>query len=80
MKQKKTWFIGFSSRLWVPVSFEGCLVSASFFIGIIVIGKIDSVSTNASLNISQIILIILEFIVLLGVLYFVTKGHVDKRY
>jgi hypothetical protein len=80
MKQKKTWFIGFTSRLWVPVSFEGWLVTASFFTGIIIIGKMNNVSNDASLNISQIILILLEFFVLLGFLYFVTKGHVDKRY
>lgn len=80
MKQKKIWFIGFTSRLWVPVSFEGWLVTASFFIGILLIGKINNVSNEASLNVSQIIPIIFEFIGLLYILYFVTKGHVDKRY
>jgi hypothetical protein len=80
MKQKKTWFIGFTSRLWVPVSLEGWIVTASFFTGIILIGKINTVSNDVSLSISKIILILLEFIVLLVIFYFLTKGHVDKKY
>lgn len=80
MMKKKIWFIGFTSRLWIPVSIEGWLVAASFFIGIILIGKINNVSSDASLSGSQILQILVEFAVLLGPLYFITKGHVDKRY
>lgn len=80
MREKKIWFIGYTSRLWVPVSFEGVLVTVSFFIGIVIIGKINNVPNGVSLNLSQIILILLEFILLLASLYIVTIGHVDKRY
>ena len=80
MNEKKIWFKGFSSRLWVPVSMEGWLVTASFFIGIMLIGKINNVSNGASLAVSQIVPILVEFALLIGVLYFVTRGHVDKRY
>lgn len=78
--KKKIWFIGYNSRLWVPVSMEGWIVSASFFFGLLLIGSFNTASKNTSLTISQILPILFEFAVLLGVLYFVTKGHVDKRY
>lgn len=80
MKQNKTWFVGYTSRLWVPVSFEGWLATAAFFVGIFIIGKINNVPKNTSLNVSQIMPILFEFIILIIILYFVTKGHVDKRY
>ncbi len=80
MKQNKVWFVGFTSRLWVPVSIEGWLVSALFFTGIFLIGEINHVSSNDSLTLVQGIPVVIEFICLLVALYFVTKDHVDKRY
>jgi hypothetical protein len=80
MKEKKIWFRGYSSRLWIPVSIEGWLVTVSFFMGILLIGKINNASSDSNLTFSQIWPILLEFAVLLGALYFVTKGHVDKKY
>ena len=80
MEEQKIWFIGYTSRLWVQISFEGWLVTATFFIGIMFIGKINNVANNASLNASQISAMLVEFAVLLGIFYFVTKGHIDKRY
>jgi len=80
MKGKKIWFIGYSSRLWVPISIEGWLVTASFFTGMLFIGKLNAASNSTSLHFSQILPILIEFALLLGILYFLTKGHVDKRY
>lgn len=80
MREKKIWFKGYSSRFWVPISIEGWLVTASFFIGISLIGKINNISNDVPLAVSQIWPILVEFAVLLGTLYFITKGHVDKRY
>ena len=80
MEEKKFWFIGFTSRLWVPVSIEGWLITASSFIGILLILKINNISNDASLTISQILPMLVEFAGLIGALYFLTKGHVDKRY
>lgn len=80
MKKKKIWFKGFSSRFWVPISLEGWLTTALFFIGIILIGKINNASSDTSLTFSQIWPIIIEFAVLLGIFFFLTKGHVDKNY
>ena len=80
MKDKKVWFIGFTSRLWLPVTIEGWLVTASLFLGILLIGKINSVPGNTSLTLFQALPIVIEFICLLAVLHFVTRGHVDKRY
>jgi len=80
MKGKKIWFIGYTSRLWIPVSIEGWLVTASFFTGMMFIGKLNAASNATSLHFSQILPILIEFALLLGILYFLTKGHVDKRY
>lgn len=80
MKTKKVWFIGYTSRLWVPISIEGTFITILFFIGIIVIGAINQDTSTNSLTFSQIILLLLEFGTLVTVLYFITKGHVDKRY
>lgn len=80
MKEKKIWFKGISRRLWVPVSIEGWAVTASFFIGIILINKINDISNDTPLTISQLWPILVEFAVLLGALYFVSKDHVDKKY
>lgn len=80
MNKKKTWFIGYNPRLWVPVSLEGWLVTVLFFVGIVLIGKINNVTSDASVSLGGSLSIVIEFIVLLLVLFFLTKGHVDKRY
>lgn len=80
IKEKKIWFKGFSRRLWVPVSVEGWLATVSFFMGIVLINKMNNMSNDAHLTMSQFWLILVEFAVLLGALYFVTRGHVDKNY
>lgn len=80
MKKNKIWFIGYNSRFWMPISIEGWLVAISFFIGIMMIVKINNVSNSELLSISEIIPIVLELILLSGMLFFICKGHVDKRY
>lgn len=80
MKEKKIWFKGFSSRFWIPISIEGWLTTVLFFVGIILIAKINNTSSGASLTFSQMWPVIIEFAVLLGIFYFLTKGHVDKKY
>ena len=80
VKEKKIWFKGYSSRFWIPISIEGWLVTALFFIGIILIGKINNISSGANLTFSQIWPIVAEFAILMGTLFFITKDHVDKRY
>jgi len=57
-----------------------CRLPMTVETGIILIRKINNVSNGASLYVLQIILILFQYIILAGILYFVTKGHVDKRY
>ena len=80
MKNKKIWFIGFTSRLWLPISIEGWVISALFFIGILLIGFINNIPNDTSLPFIKVVLILIEFFSLLVTFYFITKGHVDKRY
>jgi hypothetical protein len=80
MKKKKVWFVGFSRRFWVPVSVEGWLATLFFFAGILLIGMLNRSLSGVSLTVPQVISILIEFACVLGALYFVTKGHVDKRY
>ena len=80
MTEKKIWFKGINRRLWIPVSIEGWGVTALFFIGIFLMKKMNNFSTDANLTITQIFITLVEFAVLLGILYFLTKGHVDKKY
>ena len=80
MTEKKIWFKGINRRLWIPVSIEGWGITALFFIGLSLMKKMNNFSPDVSLTITQIFTIVVEFAVLLGILYFVTKGHVDKKY
>lgn len=80
MKEKKIWFKGINSRLWIPVSLEGWGVTAFFFFGLFVMRKLNNFPPGANLTLTQILTILVEFAVLLGIMYFVTKGHVDKKY
>ena len=80
MAEKKIWFIGYTRRFWWAVSIEGWLVTAAFFAGILLIGNVNGASDDASLTLAQAIPVVVEFACLAGALFFVTKGHVDKRY
>ena len=80
MTEKKIWFKGINRRLWIPVSIEGWGVTALFFIGMFLIKKMNNISNDANLTITQIVTILIEFAVLLGILYSLTKGHVEKKY
>lgn len=81
MKERKTWFIGYSSRLLVPAAIEGWLATASFFTGIFFIQAMNNTTADdAPLTFLQICRITIESACLLGGLRFISRGHVDKRY
>ena len=80
MKDKKVWFIGYTSRFWVPVSIEGWLVTVVSLLSIGIILKSNNVSGNVPFSFSSHWPMLVEIAVLILVSYFITKGHVDKRY
>ncbi len=80
MSEKKIWFIGYSSKNWFPVSLEGWMVTLAFFLGMAVIGMLNAASNHASVTFSQVFMMVMEFSVLVAILYYITRDHVDKRY
>ena len=79
-EDKKVWFKAFSSRLWVPVSIEGWLVTVASFSTLYLIPRINNISAHAPFILSQHWPMLVEFAIAIGALSFVCKGHVDKRY
>ncbi|MFV8816790.1 hypothetical protein [Haliea sp. E17] len=80
MSTGKIWFKGIHKRLWIPVSLEGWAVTLLFFVGVGVIHSINDVPAGANLTLGQVGIVALEFLVLIGVLYGLTRGRVDKHY
>ena len=80
MSKGNTWFIGYSARLWVPVSFEGWGVMAVFVAGLYLVYQVYGVSDDVPFQISVHWPILVEMLVLILAFYRVSRGHVDKRY
>lgn len=80
MAGKKIWFKGLSSRLWLPVSIEGWVVTVVFVLAIYAIMIMNNVSGGVPFDFSEQWPILVEMIVAVIAFYFVTRGHVDKKY
>ena len=80
MPKRKIWFVGYSPRLWVPVSFEGSGVMAVFVTGLYLLYQMNGVSDDVAFQISVHWPVLVEMLVLILAFYWVSRGHVDKRY
>jgi len=80
MDKEKIWFKAYNSRLWVPVSVEGWVATGVFFLLLFVIAKAHKISGDAPFVLSQHWPVVVEYILLSALFYYVTKGHVEKKY
>ena len=80
MTEKKRWFIGYSARLWVPVSLEGWIVFIAFISGLYFVYQVNGVSGDVPFKLSLHWPTIVEMIVVIIGFFWISKGHVDKRY
>ena len=79
-KEKKIWFTGFSRTLWIPKSIEGWSVTVAVIFSLFMIFKINKISNDIPFIFFQHWPMLLELAVVVLALYWVTKGHVDKKY
>ncbi|WP_186441144.1 hypothetical protein, partial [Desulfamplus magnetovallimortis] len=69
--ENKCWFVGMSSRMWIPVSWEGWLLTAICVGLIFLITNINDVS-NSSINLSRDWPLFLELIVVIIGFYWIS--------
>ncbi len=80
MSRGKRWYIGYSRTLWVPVSIEGWLLTIVFVCGLYFIYALNGVSGDVPFQITVHWPMIVEMVGLITGFYWLSKGHVDKRY
>lgn len=78
--REKVWFKAYSFNLWIPVSLEGWVVTVVFTVLLFFLAKLNNVSSEMPFSLSQHWPILLELAVVTAIFYYVSKGHVDKRY
>ena len=79
-KTKKIWFTALSRRLWIPISIEGWIVAFALAFGLFLIYKINGVSSKVAFSFSAHWPVLLELALLVSALFWVSRGHVRKRY
>lgn len=79
-EQKKRWYIAYSSRLWVPVSIEGWLVTVAFAFLLYVIYQFNTLSSSDNFTLSTHWPMLIELLLLIAAMYWLSSGHVEKRY
>ena len=78
--EKKRWFIAYSYRVWLPVSWEGWL-SMLLFTGLVVlIYVVNDVSDDVPFVFAKHWPMLAEFVVLIAALLWISRGHAEKRY
>ena len=80
MSEGKRWFIGYGRTLWVPVSVEGWLLTVLFVSGLYLIFSLNAVSGDTPFQLSVHWPMIVEMIAMIIGFYWLSSGHVDKRY
>ena len=81
MQAQKIWFKASNFNLWIPVSLEGCWgVTAVFTLLLFLIATLNNVSSDVAFSLSQHWLTLVELAVVIASFYYVTRGHVDKKY
>jgi hypothetical protein len=73
----KVWFVGYTRRLWMPVSWEGYLWLGSA-IGLGVLAAVFGRERGGGSSLPWAAILALAAYV--GAFYWFTRGHVDKRY
>ena len=77
---KKIWFKGLSRRLWIPVSVEGWGVTITCVLGLLLVFKINKVSGGEPFSLAVHWPMLAELACLTLALWWITRGHVDKKY
>lgn len=82
MPEKKTWFIAYNYRTWVPVSIEGWIyvIAQIGAICLILWGNGFFDREQKGLNLETDYPMVLEVIAVVLFSLFIAKGHVEKRY
>ncbi len=80
MKEQKIWFKAYNFNLWIPVSLEGWVVMAVFMLLLFLIAQLNNVSSDVAFSLAQHWPTLVELAVVIAVFYYVTRGHVDKKY
>lgn len=80
MLEKKRWFVGYSTTLWVPVTLEGWVVIIAFIAGLYLVYQLNGVSGDVPFDITLHWPVIVEMLVVIIGFFWISKGHVDKRY
>ncbi|MBN2497148.1 MAG: hypothetical protein JXR96_21325 [Deltaproteobacteria bacterium] len=75
---KKVWFHRLSSRLWLPISWEGWAVLAGLVVGLLAIVKIHAPSAREPIVLSRDWPALLELAVLVAAFYWICRGRVRR--
>jgi hypothetical protein len=76
--KKKIWFIGYHGRFWLPVSWEGWLLFVGMFAmgsGLAALGR-----SQGQFSLAHSWPMLIAVFGYLAAFYWVSRGHVDKRY
>jgi len=79
-KESKIWFKGFSRTLWVPVSVEGWGTCLAFALALFSVYLLNEISADVAFALSKHWPIIFELTVITILFYWISHGHVDKKY
>jgi hypothetical protein len=80
MNKKKYWFLALDYRIWIPISWEGWGMTASFVCALVIILKVNGVSEEVAFNFSKHWPMLLELVISIVAWYWVSRGHVKKKH
>lgn len=78
--EKERWFIGYSRRMWWPVSWQGWALMVGYFLSMSAIVGLSGHAAEESLSMREIVFLLAQIAVPTVGFYWLSRGHVDKRY
>lgn len=80
MQEPKIWFIGYNYNFWLPVSLEGWALTMAYVLALFAILSGNQVTDDTPFVFSRHWPMLAELAAATAALYYLSKGHVDKRY
>ena len=77
-QEKKLWFHRVTSRLWLPISWEGWVVMGGVIGGLFGILRLNGIQRNTPVTSTHFWPVLLEVLVLIVAFFWLTRGRVRK--
>lgn len=78
-KEKKFWFLRLSSRIWIPISWEGWLTTFALAFALFLIRTQGGISDKEAFSLAKHWPILLELCITVIAFLLLARGHVKKR-